>query len=117
MSKPHEVYDTRLAQLIEEATSFDIQSEESTKAMKNLEVFSKCRPPQPEPETEPTVVPTTKWGKFKAEAGSVLDNETTRALIKAGGAFAGVGLVVWSTIKRDHVMERTALQQANQRPS
>jgi len=84
--------------------------------MKNLKLYSECRPPKPEPEPEPAVVPTTRWGKIKAGASCVWDNETTRTLIKAGGAFAGVAVVAYSTIHKDHVMERQALAQANQRP-
>jgi hypothetical protein len=49
--------------------------------------------------------------------GGVWDNETTRVLIKAGGAFAGVALVTWATVRRDHVLTREALSQANQRIS
>jgi len=112
MLKPtHELYDEKLNSLIEEAASHPIESEEATAAMKNLEIFSKIQPLVTESKTKPT----TKLGKLTARVGSALDNETTRTFIKAGGAFAGVALVAYSTIKRDHVLERTALQQANQR--
>lgn len=114
---PNETFDVKLKDLIEEAASFDIQSDEATTAMKNLETFSKCRPPVPEPEPTPEPVPVTRWERFKCGTAAVWDNETTRTLIKAGGAFAGVALVAYSTIQRDHVMERQALAQANQRPS
>jgi hypothetical protein len=117
MSSPRETFDVKLNDLIEEAASFDIQSDEATKAIRNLETFSHCRPPEPEPEPviPEVVIPTTTWGRVKAEVSSAMDNETTRVLIKAGGTFAGVALVVWSTIHRDHVVERQALAQANQR--
>lgn len=114
---PSEAYDNRLVQLIEEASSHDLTSDESTKAMSNLAVFSKCRPAPPEPKPDPIHVPTTRWEKAKAGLAAALDNETARTVIKAGGAFAGVALVVWSTVHRDHVVERQALQQANQRNS
>ena len=120
MSSAQEAYDARLIKYInEDLENLDITDDAATQALKNFQIFSACRPPQPpEPEPEPIiVVPTTVWGKAKAGAAAVWDNETTRVLIKSGGAFAGVALVAWSTIKRDHVMERTALAQANQRPS
>lgn len=115
MSSPSETYDTRLTQLIEEASSYTLSTEEATTAMKNLETFSKCRTALPEPEPTSDPVPETVLGKVKAGVASVWDNETTRVLIKAGGAFAGVALVAHSTINRDRVLERTALAQANQR--
>jgi hypothetical protein len=117
MSSPYEAFNVRFKGLIEEASDFDLASEAATTAIKNLETFSKCRPPAPEPEPIPTPVPTTVWEKVKTSASCVWDNETTRVLIKAGGAFAGVALVAYSTIQRDHVLERNALAQANQRPS
>jgi hypothetical protein len=117
MSTPNESFDVTLNQFIREAGQFDLASDEASTAMKNLKVFSDCRPPAPEPEPIPEPSPTTVWGKVKAQAAAVWDNETTRVFIKAGGAFAGVALVAHSTIKRDHVLERTALAQANQRPS
>ena len=95
----------------------DLMSEETTTAMKNLEIFSKCRPQALEPEPTPEPVPTTTWEKVKAGASCVWDNETTRVTIKAVGAFAGVALVAYSTIHRDHVLERQAMNQANQRIS
>lgn len=117
MPEPHETYDEVLEQFLGEVRQFDLASDEATTAMKNLEVLSKCRPPAPEPEPIPDPVPETAWGRFALGASRVLDNETTRTIIKAGGAFAGVALVTFSTIKRDHVVERQALQQANQRPN
>lgn len=117
MSSPYEAFNVRFKDLIEEAANFDLASNEATTAVKNLETFSKCRPPAPEPEPVPTPVPNTVWGKVKANASCVWDNETTRVLIKAGGSLAGVALVVYSTIQRDHILERNAMAQANQRPS
>lgn len=66
-------------------------------------------------ELEAIPEPNTVMGKLKANLNGVWDNETTRVLIKAGGAFAGVALVAWTTIHRDHVITRDALSQANQR--
>lgn len=118
MSSPSDIYDARLHELIDETASIDITSKEFLDAAKNLQVFSQVRAmiPQPEPEPAPVPKPSTKWEKVKAGASSVWDNETTRVFIKAGGAFAGVALVVWSTVHRDHVLEKQAVQQANQRP-
>ena len=109
---PKEYFDEHLKELIEKVTDFDPSTDEATIAIKNLKTFSECSIPEtPEPE------PTTKWGKTRRELGRVLDNETTRSLIKAGGAFAGVATVIYATIYKDHVVERQALNQANQRNS
>lgn len=117
MSKPRETFDARFEELIEETANHDLHSDEATTVMKNLKLFSECRPPEPEPEADTTPVPVTRWEKLKAGTSVVWDNETTRVLIKAGGAFAGVAVVAYSTIHKDHVIERQALAQANQRPS
>lgn len=117
---PREVHETRLAQLIEEASHFDLHDDKTTTALRNLKTFSELKlPPVPEPEPtpEPEPIPATGWAKVKENVAAVWESETTRAVIKAGGAFAGVALVAWTTIHRDHVMERQALAQANQRPS
>lgn len=100
---------------VERVAKEDLTSDAATTAMKNLEIFSKCRPPAPEPEPDPIPVPVTKWEKFKCATAGVWDNETTRVLIKAGGAFAGVAVVAYSTIHKDHVIERQAMAQANQK--
>lgn len=115
MSSPSDAYDRRHTELIDETATFPVQSEEFLQATKGLEAFSKIRAHLPELDPIPAV-PVTRWEKVRAGAAAALDNETTRALIKAGGAFAGVGLVVWATVRRDHVMEKQAMQQANQRP-
>ena len=111
---PLDLYNVKFKEFVESLPS-DLETNEATTAMKNLETFSKCRPADPEPEPTPQPVPTTRWGKARAGIASVLDNETTRVFIKAGGAFAGVAVVAYSTIHKDHVMERQALAQANQR--
>lgn len=109
-------FDDQFKELIDKATdNIDLATKEAETTMKNLKTFSECRPPKPEPEPIPDPVPTTVWGKVKAGASSVWDNETTRVFIKAGGAFAGVAVVVYSTVKRDHVIDRQAIAQANQR--
>lgn len=116
MSKPRETFDARLQELIEETANHDLHTDEASTVMKNLKLFSECRPPEPD-DIEPEPVPTTVWGKVKSGSSRVWDNETTRVLIKAGGAFAGVAMVAYSTIHKDHVLERQALAQANQRNS
>ena len=119
MSTPQERFDETLLDFIDRVAKEDLSDDTTTVAMKNLEIFSKCRPPvDVEPETIPEpVVPTTRWERFKAGANSAWDNETTRVTIKAVGAFAGVALVAYSTIYKDHVLERQAIAQANQRMS
>lgn len=116
MEDPHKRYNDTFVDLIAEAATHGLHTEEATVAMKNLETFSKVRPPEPEPEPTPEPVPTTRWGKVRLSLARALDNETTRVLIKSGGAFAGVAVVAYSTIHRDHVLERNAINQANQQP-
>jgi len=113
MDNPLDTFNIRYIQLVEEASQHDLDSDAATTAMKNLEVFSKCRPPEPELEPTPIPEPTTFRGKVKLGLARVWDNETTRVFIKAGGAFAGVALVAYSTIHKDTVLERQALAQAN----
>lgn len=113
-----DTYEARFEELIEATANYDLHSDDATKAFKNLETYSKSAPkPPPEPEPIPDPVPTTRWEKFKHGSAKVWDNETTRVFIKAGGAFAGVAIVAYSTIHRDHNLERQAMNQANQRPS
>lgn len=114
MSELNDEYDKVFMNALNEVYQFDINSDEATAGIKNLKVLSECRPPeQEELKTKPE--PVTVLEKVKANLPGVWDNETTRALIKAGGAFAGVALVTWATVRRDHVMTRDALSQANQR--
>lgn len=111
-------FDDHLKEMLDKATdNIDLASDDATTRMKNLKLFSECRP-QPIPVAEPIPEPpTTRWGKFCCWAGRVWDNETTRVTIKAGGALSGVALVAYSTIHKDHVIERQAIAQANQRNS
>lgn len=117
MTIPSEIlYDEVYRRALSQVDHLDFETDEATAAVKNLKTLSECRPPTEEvPETEPEL--TTVWGKLKHQTARVWDNETTRVFIKAGGAFAGVALVTWATIHRDHVMTREALSQANQRNS
>lgn len=117
MDNTHELFDNHFRDLVGKAAHIDLASDNATTAMKNLETFSKCRPPEPTPEPESTPEPETVWEKTKFSVARVWDNETTRVLLKAGGAFAGVAVVAYSTIHKDHVLERQALAQANQRNS
>lgn len=117
MDTPLDAFNAKLFEMIESMPT-DLESEEAARAVKNLADFSKCRPPAP--ESAPTidvVVPEipepTRRQKAWAGVARAMDNETTRTFIKAGGTFAGVALVAYSTIKKDHVLERQALAQAN----
>ena len=111
------LYDDAYRQALIKADQLEIYSDDATTAMKNLKTLSECRPPTQEVTPEPTPEPTTVLEKMKCTLGGVWDNETTRVFIKAGGAFAGVALVTWTTVRRDHVLTREALSQANQRNS
>lgn len=117
MSDTIHLYDEVYREMLDNVKDRDLSEDSTSTAMKNLRTFSECQPPVIAPEPEPTPEPTTFWEKVLASTSGVWDNETTRVLIKAGGAFAGVALVTWSTIHRDHVIERTAMSQANQRNS
>lgn len=112
MEDPQTFFNETFEDLTRRVANEDITGDTFTAAVRNLKLFSDIAAPPCPPKPDPT----TKWGKTKAGVGKVLDNETTRTLIKAGGAFAGVLTVTYATIKRDHVLERTALAQANQRP-
>jgi hypothetical protein len=111
------LYDEVYRNALTEVKSHDLSTDDATTAVKNLKTLSECRPPTSDPELEPVPEPTTVLGKLKCSMRGVWDNETTRVLIKAGGAFAGVALVTWTTVHRDHVLTREALSQANQRNS
>lgn len=113
MSKPRETFDARFEELIEATANYDLHTDDATTAMKNLEAYSRCRPP--ESPTEPETDPLEGWARVRDGIAKVWNNETTRVFIKAGGTFAGVALVTYSTIRKDHVIERQALAQANQR--
>lgn len=100
-----------LLTLVEKAASLDIQSNEATTAWQNVKIVNDLIPEQTDP-TDPE--PTTFMGKVARTASKVWDNDTTRVLLKSGFAFAGVAGVAYTTIHKDHVVERQALAQANQ---
>lgn len=108
-------YDEIFMDVLDRASKYDLSSSEATTAMKNLKVLSEVRPSTPEPNPETTPASDTMLGRIKDGLNVVWESETTRVLIKAGGAFAGVALVAWTTVHRDHVITRDALSQANQR--
>lgn len=109
-----ESYDKLFMHVADKASQYELSSDEATIAMKNLKIFSEARPPESEPKPE-IAQPTTVGGKILAGLKGAWNNETTQVFIKAGGAFAGVALVAWTTVHRDHVITRDALSQANQR--
>lgn len=115
MSDANDSYDRVYDAKVNEVSKYDLTSDDATTAIKNLKLLSDCRPPTPEPKSEIDPEPETVMDKIKVGLNGVWDNETTRVFIKAGGAFAGVALVAWTTIHRDHVLTRDALSQANQR--
>lgn len=113
----HELLQDKFKSLVEQIDPHDLETEDATRAINNLKKFSEIEPPKsPEPEPIPEPVPTTFRGKLACTANRVYESETTRSLIKAGGAFAGVVAVVWATVHRDTVLQREALNQANQKP-
>lgn len=113
MTNPSDALDAKILKLIDTVPD-DVTDDRTTDAVKALETLSKVHTAlKPEPEILPDPVPTTRLGKIRAGMCRAWDNETTRAVIKAGGAFAGVAYVTHATIKKDHILERQALAQAN----
>lgn len=111
-----DAFDQTIVKKLAEVTGAHIDSETASAGTKNLKTLVETRNALvPEPEPIPDPVPETGWEKFKCGASRVWDNETTRVLIKAGGAFAGVAVVTYATIFKDHQVERQAIQQANQK--
>lgn len=114
MDNPHALHNEVYAVLAARVRDGDPSDPATMAAAKILKTFSESTIP---PTANPThTTPITRWQKIRANVGGVIDNETTRTIIKALGAFGGVAYVTHATIKRDHVLERTALAQANQRP-
>ena len=112
MTNTSDILDAKIQKLIESVP--DNIADTTPEAMKALETISKVHTElKPEPEILPDPVPTTRLGKIRAGVSTALDNETTRTVIKAAGAFAGVAYVTHATIKKDHILERQALAQAN----
>jgi hypothetical protein len=109
------LYDATLSEMIGKVRPLDPTTKEATTAIINLDRFAKAITPTPEPESIP--VPTTYWGKTKAVVRHVWDSPTFQVLIKTAGSFGGVALVVHSTVKRDHVLERQAYQEATRNHS
>lgn len=113
MPSPEE-FDRTLDDCLTRIMNEDVTTDGFGKAVDNYTKLSHARPSEPEPTPDPEPVPETAWEKVKDGATKIWESETTRVLIKAAGAFAGVALVVSQTIHRDRVLEKTALAQANQ---
>lgn len=108
MTDTSDLYDQKYRTILASLPD-NLTSEESATAMKSFETFSKTRPPEPEPEILPDPVPTTRWGKIRAGIAAAWDNETTRTVIKVAGPLAGVGVVTYASVNRDHILEKQAL--------
>ena len=117
MSDAAELHETVFCLALSDLKKHDFSTDEATTAVKNLKILSECLPIQTESTPTPAPEPTKLWDRVKTGSTKIWDNETTRVLIKAGGAFAGVALVTWTTVQRDHVVTREALTQANLRNS
>lgn len=112
-SSPKQLYDEQFKRFMSEIAGADLKDDTTSTEMKNFKLFSEITVPAPV-EPDPTPEPTTVRGKVLRGISRVWDNETTRVLIKAGGAFAGVATVAYATIHKDHVLERQAYSQAQQ---
>lgn len=115
MDDPQTFYNESFEDYTRRVMNLDPASTDATTAIKNLKLFSEVTVPgRPKPLPDPE--PTTFWGKAKKNVAKVLDNETTRVAMKSIAYVAGVGTVTYATIRKDHVLERQALDQARQRP-
>lgn len=112
MSDDETSYGEVYAKALSDVKETDFTTDDATVAVKNLKTLSECTPFIPVPDVSE---PNSIWGKVTSKLDELWDNETTRVLIKASGAFAGVALVTWTTVHKDHVVMREALSQANQR--
>lgn len=112
---PHSFLDDKLVLAIDEVSTFDLDDPDTKIAMENLLILCKSRSALNEGGPAHNV-PETFLARAAFRVARIWDNETTRVFLKAGGALAGVGVVAYSTIHKDHVMERQALAQANQKP-
>lgn len=117
METPLELYDKTYMDFVKEVATMDLASDDMTTAMKNFETYSKVRPSEPELEPVQPDVPTTFLGKLGAGLSRVWNNETTQIFGKAAIGFAGVYVVAHQTIQKERVLERQAMNQANQRNS
>jgi DNA-binding transcriptional regulator PaaX len=104
--QPYELHDEASAKMIEQIMNADLTTEEGAALVKNFRTFTESQPHRPDPALDPDPVPTTWYGKTARKVGCALETETARTLIKAGAHLGGVALLVFATIKRDHVLER-----------
>lgn len=116
MSTPEEEYANLYKDQALKVAKLDPKEDTTLAAAKTLQVIANAHPYRYPTEPAPEPVPTTFGGKFKKGAVAVYESETTRAIVKAGGALAGVVAVIYATIHKDHVLERQSVQQANQKP-
>lgn len=114
MDNPQNHFNEAFDALVAKVRDGDPSDPATMNAAKILKTFSETTVPTTAVQTPTT--PIKSWQKVWAPVARVLDNETTRTIIKALGAFGGVAYVTHATIKRDHVLERQALDQARQRP-
>lgn len=112
-SSPKQLYDEQFNRFMSEIAGSELADDSTTTEFKNFKLFSEITVPAAA-EPDPIPEPTTVQGRILRGISRVWDNETTRVLIKAGGAFAGVATVAYATIHKDHVLERQAYQQAQQ---
>ena len=115
MTDPQEFYNESFEDLTRRVLNLDPATSDASTAFKNLKTFSEVTVPG-RPKPPPTPEPTSRLGKAKAAIVKALDNETTRVAIKSLAYVGGVMTVTYATIRKDHVLERQALDQARQRP-
>jgi hypothetical protein len=114
---PTDAFNELFIEAVADLKNRELDAESTTTAINNFVNLSKAQPTPPEPVVDPNPVPETRWGRVKLGVRNAWDNETTRTVIKAGGSLLGVVVVANATIKKDHVLERQALDQAHQPPA
>jgi len=116
MAFPDSIYNEKFNDLVADIDPANFGSEVETQKIKDLKIFSEARPPAVEPTPLPEPVPTTWYGKAWVGCKRVAAHDNFGILVKSGLAAASVLGVTYATVKRDHVVEKQSMAQANQAP-
>ena len=107
-------YDDTLNALVQDVAALPIDSPKAKDAYANLEKFYQS---VYLPHVEQTdTIPLTRWGKAKKFTKDTFHSQTFQVVVKSGLAFGSTAAVIRATVRRDHQLEKTAMQQSNQNP-